>query len=207
MVPVDRHHHLPSLITISRNNSNKLYGTCCAILPTLKSVTTTSIGFISCMLFGSCILLLQSNTNNNNNPSGLWNSKSQGISRPSRTTNDGTYNIRKKFDFSNYINDNDHQNEHEQCRYYLAESAIPDGGLGLFTTKNITDGDEAQSMADICIYVADTPYGNHFHTHSWAGSVFMGRYEGENSRGACEGVATLVNTMPDSSLMPVFGRP
>ncbi len=86
----------------------------------------------------------------------------------------------------------------QQCRFFLAESAIPRSGLGIFTAVDIAKGEQTQSMPDICIYVTDTPSGTDFHTHSWAGSVFMGRYEGENSRGACEGVATLVNTMPDS---------
>ena len=54
----------------------------------------------------------------------------------------------------------------EQCRFYLAESAIPMSGLGLFTATDIATGEQAQSMPDICIYVADTPEGTHFETHS-----------------------------------------
>lgn len=86
----------------------------------------------------------------------------------------------------------------DQCRFFLAESAIPRSGLGIFTAIDIAKGEQAQSMPDICIYVADTPSGTDFETHSWARSVFMGTYEGKRPRGACEGVATLVNSMPDA---------
>jgi hypothetical protein len=84
-----------------------------------------------------------------------------------------------------------------QCRFYLAESAIPQSGLGIFTTVDIATGDRTQSMADICIYVADTPkHGTHFETHSWSRDSWYGTFEGRNPRAACEGVATLFNSMP-----------
>lgn len=84
-----------------------------------------------------------------------------------------------------------------ECRYFLAESGIRQGGLGLFTAVDVAKGEMAQPMVDICIYVADTPDGTAFVTHSWARDVFMGSFEGKNPRGACEGVATLVNSMPE----------
>jgi len=83
-----------------------------------------------------------------------------------------------------------------ECRFYLAESAIPHSGLGLFTAIDIQEGEQAQSMPDICIYVADTPKGTHFQTHSWARDVWFGSFEGRNPRAACEGFATLFNSMP-----------
>jgi hypothetical protein len=84
-----------------------------------------------------------------------------------------------------------------QCRFYLAESAIPQSGLGIYTTVDIATGDRTQSMADICIYVADTPKrGTHFETHSWSRDSWYGTFEGRNPRAACEGVATLFNSMP-----------
>jgi hypothetical protein len=84
------------------------------------------------------------------------------------------------------------------CQYYLAESAIPMSGLGLFTTQSIAKGQMSQSMPDICIYVADTPQKDytHFVTHSWSRDSWLGMYEGHNPRAACEGFATLFNTMP-----------
>ena len=57
-----------------------------------------------------------------------------------------------------------------QCRFYLAESAIPRSGLGLFTAVDLQKGDEAQSMPDICIYVADTPADTHF-WHTYFGEI------------------------------------
>jgi hypothetical protein len=84
----------------------------------------------------------------------------------------------------------------DQCRFYLAESAIPRSGLGLFTAIDLEPGQQAQSMADICLYVADTPRKTHFETHSWAKDVFFGLFEGNHPRAACEGFATLFNSMP-----------
>jgi len=97
-----------------------------------------------------------------------------------------------------------------QCRYFLAESAIPQGGLGLFTAVDIQEGELAQPMSDICLYVADTPDNTDFETHSWARSVFVGQFEGRYPRAACEGFGTLFNAMPDdvktSRLMPLDGH-
>jgi hypothetical protein len=82
------------------------------------------------------------------------------------------------------------------CRFYLAESAIPMGGLGLYTAIDIPKGSQAQSMEDICVYVTDTPDDTDFETHSWARDVFFGQFEGHNARAACEGFATLFNSLP-----------
>jgi hypothetical protein len=86
----------------------------------------------------------------------------------------------------------------EHCRFYLSESAIPQSGLGIFTSVSLQEGDMAQPFSDICIYVADTPKGRstHFHTHSWSRDTWLGTFEGVNPRAACEGVATLFNSMP-----------
>ena len=85
----------------------------------------------------------------------------------------------------------------QECRFFLAESAIPESGLGIFTAIDLEKGDMAQSMPDICIYVADTPKDTALDSHSWARDVFLGSFEGRRPRAACEGVATLVNSMPD----------
>lgn len=84
----------------------------------------------------------------------------------------------------------------ERCSFYLAESAIPNGGLAIFTTNDIKEGEPGQSMPDMCIYVADTPERTAFHTHSWNKRKFNGQFEGKNPRAACEGKATLPNSMP-----------
>jgi hypothetical protein len=49
---------------------------------------------------------------------------------------------------------------------------------------------------DICIYVPDLKAKTDFHTHSWAQDVFFGQFEGRNPRAACEGFATLFNSLP-----------
>jgi hypothetical protein len=37
-------------------------------------------------------------------------------------------------------------------------------------------------------------------SHSWGKRNFFGQYEGSNSRAACEGFATIFNTMPNSHI-------
>jgi hypothetical protein len=83
------------------------------------------------------------------------------------------------------------------CSYYLAESGIPMGGLGLYTAIDIPKGSQAQSGLDICVYVADTPDDTDFESHSWARDVFFGQFEGDRPRAACEGFATLFNSVPN----------
>jgi hypothetical protein len=133
----------------------------------------------------------------------------------------------------------------KECRYYLAESAIPNGGLGIFSAISITHGKIAVGVSrrpenlsywyfvltithtlthslttittatltttlaitgklldpvglagDICIYVPDLKAKTDFVTHSWAQDVFFGQFEGRNPRAACEGFATLFNSLP-----------
>jgi hypothetical protein len=80
---------------------------------------------------------------------------------------------------------------HEACRYYLAESAIPQGGWGLYTAVDVANGEEAQPMPDICIYLGDAPKHTSLDSHTWGRDVFMGSFEGRRPRGACEGFGTL----------------
>ena len=102
------------------------------------------------------------------------------------------------------------QSSHDQCRFYLAESAIPMSGLALFTVVDIDEGETSQANIDICVYVADTPKRTHFTTHSWSRDTFFAEFEGENPRGACEGFGTLVNSMPpgrQTSRLTLLGVP
>lgn len=93
------------------------------------------------------------------------------------------------------------------CRWYLAESAIPHGGLGVFTGIGLHKGDMV-GFPDICIFVSDAPVKwTHLRSHSWGGGTFFGQYEGENSRAACEGFTTTYNTMPRSMLNTVLVSP
>jgi hypothetical protein len=94
-----------------------------------------------------------------------------------------------------------HEGEHhaddQQCRWYLAESAIPHSGLGLFAGTGILPG-EMVGFPDICIFVSDAPeHWTHLRSHSWGSGSFYGQYEGSNSRAACEGFTTTYNTQPN----------
>lgn len=89
------------------------------------------------------------------------------------------------------------QVEDQECRWYLAESAIPRGGLGLFTGTGLLPG-EMVGFPDICIFVGDAPlHWTHLRSHTFGGGSFFGQYEGSNSRAACEGFSTTFNTQPD----------
>lgn len=73
--------------------------------------------------------------------------------------------------------------DNDQCRFFLAESALSAfAGWGIFTAIDIEKGQQAQSMEDICIYVADSPNGTPLDTHSWNRDVFFGNFEGDNPR-------------------------
>jgi len=92
---------------------------------------------------------------------------------------------------------NHKNNDDTQCRWYLAESAIPHGGLGVFTATGLHQGDTV-GFPDLCIFVSDAPdHWTHLRSHTFGGGSFFGQYEGRNSRAACEGFATTYNTAPD----------
>jgi hypothetical protein len=60
----------------------------------------------------------------------------------------------------------------DQCRFYLAESAIPHGGLGMFAGVGLPQGE--QWGVDVCLYVADTPRHTHLSSHTWGHGTFFG---------------------------------
>lgn len=85
----------------------------------------------------------------------------------------------------------------DTCRWYLAESAIPNGGLGVFTGIGL-HRDDTVGVPDICIFVSDPPdHWTHLRSHTYGSGSFFGQYEGDQSRAACEGFATTYNTVPD----------
>jgi SET domain len=80
------------------------------------------------------------------------------------------------------------------CRWYIAESAMPHSGLGMFTGIGLHK-DEDIGYPDICLFVADGPdHFTHMSSHTWGSGNFFGSYEGRDNRAACEGLATIVNT-------------
>eukprot|EP00536_Pseudo-nitzschia_multiseries_P016873 jgi/Psemu1/328368/estExt_fgenesh1_pg.C_12720001 len=93
-----------------------------------------------------------------------------------------------------------HEREsNEQCGFYLAESAIPRGGLGVFTTLALKEGSPAQAWPDICIYLtdADRSRGTEIDTHTWQSYRFGAQWLGGRRpvRAACMGLVTIFNSM------------
>jgi hypothetical protein len=79
------------------------------------------------------------------------------------------------------------------CRFYLAESAIPHSGLGIFTAVGLHKGDNY--IPDICLYVSDMvrPESEwmHMRTHTFGRGNFFGQNEGNINRAACHGVRAI----------------
>jgi hypothetical protein len=70
----------------------------------------------------------------------------------------------------------------------------------MFTATGLLKGDMI-GFPDICIFVSDAPKKwTHLRSHSWGKRNFWGQYEGQNSRAACEGFATIFNTMPNTHI-------
>lgn len=92
-----------------------------------------------------------------------------------------------------------YNSNNDQCALFLAESAIPFGGLGIFTGIGLHKGDRI-GYPDICIYVNDMKAPERqwmqMRTHTWGKGNFFGQHEGQTSRAACEGIVTTFNTMP-----------
>jgi hypothetical protein len=91
----------------------------------------------------------------------------------------------------------DDETASKECRWFLADSAIPNGGLGVFTAVGLHKN-EMVGFPDICIFVGDAPtkWTDHLHSHTYGGGSFFGQYEGDNNRAACEGFTTIFNTAP-----------
>eukprot|EP00529_Nitzschia_sp_RCC80_P014148 CAMPEP_0113453974 /NCGR_PEP_ID=MMETSP0014_2-20120614/7628_1 /TAXON_ID=2857 /ORGANISM="Nitzschia sp." /LENGTH=734 /DNA_ID=CAMNT_0000345373 /DNA_START=445 /DNA_END=2649 /DNA_ORIENTATION=- /assembly_acc=CAM_ASM_000159 len=84
------------------------------------------------------------------------------------------------------------------CNFYLAESSIPRGGLGVFTATPIEQGQPAQPSSDICLYVtsAHRKEGTEIKTHTWQDFRFGAQWlGGDHVRGQCMGLVTMFNSM------------
>jgi hypothetical protein len=95
---------------------------------------------------------------------------------------------------------------HDQCRYYLAESAIPDGGLGLFTVVGIAIGNRIgpEEEGDMCIHISHAPKNIMLDSHTWGSGVFYGQFEGPHVRSVCEGFTSFANTMPKTAINTIL---
>ena len=102
--------------------------------------------------------------------------------------------LRQSFDYAAVSTGNA-----EQCDFYLAESAIPHGGLGVFTTKPLAKGSPAQAWPDICVYITDASKkrGTEVITHTWQTYRFGAQWLGghKEPRAACMGLVTIFNSM------------
>ena len=79
------------------------------------------------------------------------------------------------------------------CRWYVAESAIPNSGLGIFTGVGLHKGSDI-GYPDICLYISDGDFDDtHLSSHTW-GANYLGTIEGRHTRSACEGLVTIANT-------------
>jgi hypothetical protein len=88
----------------------------------------------------------------------------------------------------------------DTCRFYLAESTFPNGGLGVFTTVGILPSQQV-GMDDVCILVEHLPPHSqtHLRTHTWGSANVFGQFEARNkgtAKAACEGLGTLYNAAP-----------
>ena len=82
-----------------------------------------------------------------------------------------------------------------QCQFFLAESAIPMAGLGVFTAINIKKNHPVQNTPDICVYITDANNQTEVDTHTWQDHRFGAQWEAKNPRAACEGVVVQFNSM------------
>jgi hypothetical protein len=88
----------------------------------------------------------------------------------------------------------------KQCRFFLAESAIPRAGLGVFTAVSIKEGEAAQPYPDLCIYLTNVESKTQeVKTHTWQDFRYGAQWESSkgSSRAACEGFVTFFNSMSD----------
>jgi len=102
--------------------------------------------------------------------------------------------LRQSMEYTGFSTAND-----DLCDFYIAESAIPHGGLGVFTTKPLRKGDPAQAWPDVCIYLTDanSEKGTEIDTHTWQSYRFGAQFLGGNynPRAACMGLVTIFNSM------------
>jgi len=87
----------------------------------------------------------------------------------------------------------------ELCDFYIAESAIPHGGLGVFPSKPLAKGSPAQPWPDGCVYITDasSKKGTEVSTHTWQSYRFGAQWLGgrKDPRAACMGLVTIFNSM------------
>lgn len=155
--------------------------------PKIRSVSARLVA--SCrilLLFAACVA--------------LWKIVQNGFQLDTLVDNDSTTNHHHAHSRSYAALRSLRQDYGQQCRYYLAESAIPNGGLGVFTTVGILPGNQV-GMDDVCIMVEHLPLyqDTHLRTHTWGSANVFGQFETMakgTTKAACEGLGTLYNAAP-----------
>ena len=90
-----------------------------------------------------------------------------------------------------------------KCDVYMAESALPRGGLGVFTGVALSTNELVKASPDVCLYVADASVknGTEYGSHTWQDYRFGAQWlGGSNTRAECMGIVTLFNSMSVSDL-------
>jgi len=110
-----------------------------------------------------------------------------------------SYYLRQAMDYAGAVSSSLGMSN-EMCDFYLAESSIPRGGLGVFTSKPLTQGSPAQAWPDICVYLTDasSKRGTEIDTHTWQAFRFGAQWLGgarKEPRAACMGLVTIFNSM------------
>ena len=89
--------------------------------------------------------------------------------------------------------------ETTSCTFYLARSTIPNGGLGLFTTRSFAKGEVISPPNEIIIQVPDlNPVFTSgidllLYDYIWDGSTTGGQYEGKRTYSVLPGFGMLAN--------------
>ena len=89
-----------------------------------------------------------------------------------------------------------------QCLVYLAESSIPNGGLGVFTARNVPLGGQIGDLG-ACILVKIPRSGaNQLYSHTHGSNSWTWGTE-NGVRQFCPGISTIVNTQSQKSNMAI----
>ena len=91
------------------------------------------------------------------------------------------------------------KNDAQLCRRYLAKSAIPNAGMGIFTTEDISAGSPISTDGDLVIHLTDiNPLTAQslrmiLYDYAWDSQDFLGMYEGKKVYTIVPGYGMLAN--------------
>ena len=189
-------HHHPS-----KRNNNTTNCVCCSSGSGTVVLSRRTVSLLGCaVLYLLCLQCFTLYTINWNAMNGSHSNSATTLS-VDKQTDDNLMSIRSSLSSAvdqNKINSlllHSNNNSHVDftCRWYVAESAIPNSGLGIFTGIGLHKGEDI-GYPDICLYVSDGNFDNtQLSSHTW-GANYFGTIEGRHTRSACEGLVTIANT-------------